>query len=108
MLEPHADCPLTPCVKLLAGAWTLEILYYLQASPLRFGDLRRTLGEISPKVLTTRLRELESKRIISRTELPTNPVSVEYKLDEIGYELLPVIEVLSNVSHTLQEKFQLT
>lgn len=106
MLEPHSECPLTPCIRLLAGAWTLEILYYLRLSPMRFGDLRRALGSVSSKVLTTRLRELEAKKVISRTELPTNPVSVEYKLAEIGRELLPIIETLSSVSETIREKYQ--
>ena len=105
MLEPHSDCPLTPCIKLLAGAWTLEIIYYLRESALRFGDLRRALGEVSSKVLTTRLRELEAKKVITRTELPTNPVSVEYSLDAIGYELLPVIDTLSKVSLVIRDKY---
>ena len=108
MLSPSSNCPLTPCIKLLSGAWTLEILYYLQIAPLRFGELRKRLGKVSSKVLTNRLRDLETKRVISRKEIPTNPISVEYSLAEVGYELLPVLETLSEVSQVINHKFQIS
>ncbi|HEX4922586.1 MAG TPA: helix-turn-helix domain-containing protein, partial [Bdellovibrionales bacterium] len=55
---PPEDCPLEECLSFLAGEWTTKILWYLREEPRRFGDLKRDLGTISAKVLTTRLREL--------------------------------------------------
>ncbi|HFD87099.1 MAG TPA: transcriptional regulator [Gammaproteobacteria bacterium] len=102
---PYPECPLSPCIKLLSGAWTLEIIYFLRQSPQRFGELRRALGKVSSKVLTARLRELEERQVITRKELPTNPPSVEYALSELGRELLPVIDSFAEVSATLQQKY---
>jgi len=107
MEAPHTDCPLSPCVKLLAGTWTLEILYYLRQQPLRYGELRRALGKISSKVLTVRLREMEQRGILDRRVIPTNPPMVEYSLSEIGLALLPVLDVLSEVSTRLHETYGL-
>ena len=105
MPAPHTECPLSPCIRLLSGAWTLEIIYYLRQSPQRFGELRRALGKVSSKVLTTRLRDLEDKQVITRKVLPTSPPSVEYALSDLGRELLPVIDSFAEVSATLQKKY---
>jgi len=105
MLKPASDCPLTPCIKLLSGAWALEALYFLRTGPLHFGDLRRQLGKVSSKVLTTRLRALEERGVIRRKVIPTNPPMVEYRLSKMGEELLPVLDAISEVSQTLREKY---
>ena len=105
MLKPASDCPLTPCIKILSGAWALEILYFLRAGPLRFGNLRRELGKVSSKVLTTRLRELEERGAVKRKVIPTNPPMVEYRLSKMGEELLPVLDAISEVSQTLRKKY---
>jgi DNA-binding HxlR family transcriptional regulator len=105
MLKPTSDCPLTPCIKLLSGAWTLEILYFLRAGPIHFGDLRRQLGKVSSKVLTTRLRALEKRGAIQRKVIPTYPPMVEYRLSRMGEELFPVLDAISEVSQTLREKY---
>jgi len=105
MLAPHENCPLTPCIKLLAGAWSLEIVYFLSLGPHRFGQLRRALANISSKVLTTRLKELEARSVVSRKVLPSNPPMVEYELTKPGRELLPVIEAMTRVSVKLQRKY---
>ena len=107
MQNPSKKCPLSPCIKLLSGAWTLEIIFFLKDGKMRFGELRRALGKISSKVLTTRLRELEKNRLIKRKVIPTNPPMVEYSLTEIGLELLPVIEAFSKVSEKLQQQYGL-
>ncbi len=105
MQEPSSDCPLTPCIKLLAGAWTLEIIYFLSAAPLRFGELRRALGNVSSKVLTTRLRELEERGVVVREVIPTTPPMVEYSLSEMGRELLPVLDAFSKAGQNLRKKY---
>ncbi len=104
MRAPSDNCPLSPCIRLLSGAWTLEIIFHLRGGTLRFGELRRELGKVSSKVLTTRLRELEDKAIISRKVIPTNPPMVEYTLTEIGHGFLPILDAFSEVSGKLQKE----
>jgi DNA-binding HxlR family transcriptional regulator len=82
-------------------------MYFLRTGPLRFGSLRRELGKISSKVLTTRLRELEERGAVVRKVIPSNPPMVEYRLSEMGEELLPVLDAISEVSHALRLKYGL-
>jgi len=104
--QPGAGCPLSPCVKLLAGAWTLEIIYFIKGKPMRFGQLRRALGRVSSKVLTTRLRELEDKGVVHRKVIPTNPPMVEYSLSSLGKELLPILNAMTRVGQKLLQKYE--
>ncbi len=101
---PPADCPLEECLELLAGAWTPKILWYLRDEPRRFGELRRLLAGVSAKVLTTRLRELEERGLVTRTVQPTSPPSVEYALAPLGLEMQPVLASIAEVGRKLQRK----
>jgi len=103
--KPSSDCPLTPCIKLLAGAWTLEIIYYLHNGTQRFGQLRRLIGSVSSKVLSARLQQLEQRSIIARTTTPGSSAIVEYSLTPMGQMLLPVIDTFSHVSQQLRDKY---
>ena len=94
---PGSGCPLSPCIRLLAGAWSLEIIYFVRDGPLRFGQIRRSLTGISSKVLTTRLRQLEERGVVRRTVLPANPPMVEYGLTHLGRQLLPILNAMSRV-----------
>ena len=96
-------CPLEASLKLLSGAWTPKILWYLQSEPRRFGDLKRDLGEISAKVLTTRLRELEERGVISREVKHTSPPTVEYALTSLGQRLHPILEAIADVGKDLNK-----
>jgi DNA-binding HxlR family transcriptional regulator len=98
---PEQDCPLERCLQILSGAWTAKILWYLRAGPRRFGDLRRDLGSISAKILTTRLRELEEHQIVARAVQPTRPPTVEYSLTEGGKLLHPVLDAMVAVGKKL-------
>jgi len=97
MRPPSPDCPLSPCIKLLAGAWTLEIIWYIKDQPRRFGELRRLLGKISSKVLTTRLRQLQERDVVFRNVIPTVPPMVEYGLTNNGGKLIPVLNAMDKV-----------
>lgn len=108
MLEPSSDCELGPCVKLLAGAWTLEIFFFLKDDSLYFGELKRRLGVVSAKVLTARLRELEQRGVIERSVIDGTPPNIEYKLSEMGQELIPVLNLFSEVSERLKNKYSNT
>jgi DNA-binding HxlR family transcriptional regulator len=95
-------CPLEASLKLLAGAWTPQILWYLRTEPRRFGDLKRDLGQISAKVLTTRLRELEKRGVVTREVKHTSPPTVEYALTGLGHKLNPILESIAEVGTEIQ------
>ena len=87
MTEPKC-CPLEILLKQLSGQWTLYILWILDTNgALRFGELRRKVDGISTKVLTDRLRMLESIEMIDRHHEPTIPPQVTYSMTERGKEL---------------------
>jgi DNA-binding HxlR family transcriptional regulator len=97
------SCPLEASLKLLAGAWTPKILWYLKIEPRRFGDLKRDLGNISAKVLTTRLRELEKRGVLTRQVMPTSPPTVEYALTDLGRRLNPILDTIAEVGKDLNQ-----
>ncbi|WP_254626472.1 helix-turn-helix domain-containing protein [Myxococcus sp. CA039A] len=90
-------------MSLLGGAWTTSVVWQLSGGPRRFGELLHDIPGISPKVLTTRLRELTAKGAVTREVLPTSPPSVEYALSSLGLELVPVIDSIVRVGTRLRE-----
>ncbi len=89
-------------MRLLGGAWTPNIIWYLSATPRRFSELKQDLKGISAKVLTQRLRYLGELGVLERTEVATSPPTVEYQLTKLGGELKPVIEAIVSVGHRLK------
>src|SRR5262245_24889908 len=100
---PPPGCPMQSCMKLLSGAWTPEAVWKLSGGARRFGELRRDIPRISPKMLTARLRGLEELGVVLRHVIPSSPPSVEYSLSELGHELLPVINAIVKVGTRLTE-----
>jgi DNA-binding HxlR family transcriptional regulator len=84
-----SGCPINPFVKFLAREWTSHILWKLaREKSMRFGALRRALpGSISARVLSKRLKELESYGLVSRHDAGKLPLHVEYRLTEDGRRL---------------------
>ena len=76
--------------------------HYLAAR--RFGELRIDIPQISPKMLTARLRDLEDKGVVSRAVKPTSPPSVEYALTTIGAELLPALDAIVEIGEKLKRR----
>jgi len=102
--QPPEACPLTECMSIIGGAWTVNVIWSLRAGPRRFSELRLDIPPVSPKVLTTRLRELEARGVVRRDVKPTSPPSVEYELTELGAELVPAIEAIVDVGHKLKQQ----
>lgn len=100
---PPPGCPMAACMAVLGGAWTPSVIWKLSGGPRRFGELARDIPDISPKMLTTRLRELSRKGVVIREVVPTSPPSVEYSLSELGRELVPVIDAIVRVGTRLKE-----
>ncbi len=75
-----AVCPVEVSVAVLGGAWKMTIVKHLLDGPLRYGELRRRVGEVTPRVLTRQLRELEQDGILTRHAYPEVPPRVDYSL----------------------------
>lgn len=101
-IVPAPYCPVSEFMNLLSGAWTTHVLWHLQATPRRFGELRVDMPQISAKTLTARLRMLEQHGLVVRTVMPTSPPSTEYALTSIGRELIPVLSAIADVGRKLQ------
>ncbi|WP_246779139.1 helix-turn-helix domain-containing protein [Rhizobium sp. BK650] len=86
---------------LLGGCWTPEVLWSLSEGPRRFSELRRDNPLISAKVMTSRLRDLEQRGVLTRKVMPTSPPTVEYELSELGKALLPAIRSIVEVGTRL-------
>ena len=75
--------------------WTVLVVGVLGRGPVRFNALRRSVGDISQKMLSTTLRNLERDGFVTRTVTPTNPPQVEYALTDLGSSLLEPVRALA-------------
>ncbi len=93
------ECPLQSILQILTGSWTTTILWQLKCNgPLRFGELKRNILGISSKVLTQRLRFLESERVIYRKSYGVKVLKVSYGLTQRGEELGLVCKSLNELA----------
>ena len=92
-------CPMTAALLAIGGKWSLICLYWLDAAPRRFNELRRLMPDISHKVLTETLRNLEQEGLINRTVHPEVPPRVEYRISTHGESVRPIIEAVRLWGH---------
>lgn len=85
--DPH-DCPVRNILDHIAAKWTVLILLELHLGPQRFNGLLRALPDISRRMLTQGLRDLERDGLIDRTVFDTRPPAVEYRLTPLGQSLM--------------------
>jgi DNA-binding HxlR family transcriptional regulator len=76
--------------------WTVMVVAFLSGGPMRFNELRRTIGGISQRMLTLTLRGLERDGLVTRTVTPSIPPRVDYELTELGRTLIATLGALSN------------
>jgi len=88
-------CPVEATLSFLDGKWKGVILYHLMDGKLRFNELRRRLPDVTQRMLTKQLRELEECGLISRTVFPVVPPRVDYALTALGETMEPVIRALA-------------
>lgn len=94
--EAVAACPVSPVGDIIFSRWTTPILWTLgHHGTLRFNALQRLIPEITPKILTSRLRQLERDGLIERAYHPDIPPRVEYALSDLGRTLTPVFQTLT-------------
>ena len=87
-------CPVETTLTLIGDKWKVLILRDLMDGTKRFGELKKSLGGVSQKVLTAQLRDMEASGLISRKVYAEVPPKVEYSLTGLGESLRPVIDVL--------------
>lgn len=98
-------CPAAPLLASMAGRWKTHVLYVLgERGPTRFGALRRTLPDVSPKMLTQRLRELEADSLVWREQEMTIPPKVTYGLSDDGYAVHAVLVGLEPIAEQRRDK----
>jgi len=86
-LKPHLCARFHRAVELIGGRWTGAMIRLLLNGRMRFAELRGAIPEISDRMLSERLRELEAEGIVARIVVPETPVRVEYELTEKGRAL---------------------
>ncbi|WP_010236419.1 winged helix-turn-helix transcriptional regulator [Clostridium arbusti] len=87
--------PFAYAMSLIDGKWKMHILFWLwKANTLRYGELKKVLGNITHKMLSNQLKELATDGLIIRKEYPQVPPKVEYSLSEKGTSLMPVMQAL--------------
>ena len=86
-LKPHVCARFHRAVELIGGRWTGALIHLLLHGRMRFAELRAAIPEISDRMLSERLRELEAEGILARIVVPETPVRVEYELTEKGRAL---------------------
>jgi DNA-binding HxlR family transcriptional regulator len=85
-------CPVTGLFQLIGGKWKPIILYCLRSEKRRFGEISARIPDLSRKVLTDQLKELEEDGLISRKQYKEIPPRVEYELTALGKSLAPVLD----------------
>lgn len=94
-------CPSDQILRMVAGRWNTHILYLLgEDGPARFNAIQRRLTPVSPKVLTTRLRELAQDGLIWRKQEETIPPKVTYGLTDLGREVHNILKAFDTINVT--------
>lgn len=87
-------CPVETTLTLIGDKWKVLILRDLMPGPKRFGELKKSIGHVSQKVLTAQLRDMEENGLLHRRTYAEVPPRVEYSLTDLGRSLKPVLDAL--------------
>lgn len=98
------DCSVETTLLLISNRWKVLILRELLEGTKRFGELRKAIGGISAKVLTSHLRAMEEDGLVSREIFAEVPPRVEYTLTEIGHSLKPILDSMRDWGADYQRK----
>ena len=89
-------CPVETTLTLIGDKWKVLILRDLMPGTKRFGELKKSIGNVSQKVLTAQLRAMEESGLLTQTVYAEVPPRVEYTLTELGKSLKPILDALWN------------
>ena len=87
-------CPVETTLMLISDRWKVLIIRDLLTGTKRFGELKKSVGAISQKVLTSNLRSMEAAGLLTRKVYPEVPPRVEYSLTETGFSLKPILDAM--------------
>ena len=87
-------CPVETTLMLIGDKWKVLILRDLMDGTKRFGELKKSIGTVSQKVLTAQLRDMEEKGLLTRKVYAEVPPRVEYTLTDTGYSLKPILDAM--------------
>lgn len=97
-------CAIERGMRIIGGKWTGSILWHLKDEPVRFNDLARMVGGASKKMITERLRQLETQGLVRREVMDTSPVSVQYQITDLGRTALGFLDELRKWSENLPQR----
>ncbi len=89
-------CPVETTLSLIGDKWKVLILRDLLPGTKRFGELKKSIGNVSQKVLTAQLRDMENNGLLTRTVYAEVPPRVEYSLTDLGRSLKPILDAMWN------------
>lgn len=89
-------CPVETTLTLIGDKWKVLILRDLLPGTKRFGELKKSLGSVSQKVLTAQLRDMEANGLVSRKVYAEVPPRVEYSLTDLGQSLQPILDAMQD------------
>lgn len=104
-LKSRYGCPVELSLEFVGGKWTTVILAWLKEAPHRYGELRTRMPELSDKVLTERLKKLESLQLIAKE--PAGGGGHAYKLAERGESLRPLLTAMHDWGQTMAEELSI-
>ena len=87
-------CPVETTLTLISDKWKVLILRDLMPGTKRFGELKKSIGTVTQKVLTAQLRQMEASGLLTRTVYAEVPPRVEYTLTDLGRSLRPVLDAM--------------
>ena len=93
--EDLPACPVKTTLSLIGDKWKVLILRDLMPGTKRFGELKKSIGSVSQKVLTAQLRDMEANGLVHRKVYAEVPPRVEYSLTEVGRSLKPILDAMS-------------
>lgn len=88
------SCPIAGSINIFGGKWKPEAIYFINLGPKRFNELRRLIPDVSQRMLTQQLRELQRDGIINRKQYLEIPPKVVYSLTDLGRTLIPIFQEL--------------
>ena len=97
-------CPVETTLMLIGDKWKVLILRDLIDGTKRFGELKKSIGSVSQKVLTQQLRDMEAKGLLIRKVYAEVPPRVDYTLTETGYSLKPILNAMWSWGEDYKEK----
>lgn len=98
-------CPVETTLTLISDRWKVLIIRELLEGTKRFGELKKSIGSVSQKVLTANLRSMEESGLVIRTVYAEVPPRVEYTLTELGVSLKPVLDAMRDWGEGYKARF---